>query len=185
MKPAAKRLYGILASFGLFVAALVVYSALLIPQYKEIQELRGQTISLANFLEQEEAAVTAISKLLKENEISELQTKVGTLLPTEEETASIVNQFQGIAVSNNVLMKSLSLNPLAPTNREENSITRPTGVVRVNVSILGSYADLKKYLDGIETNVRVMDVQSLQIVNAGKNSGPYEFDLEVDTYYQI
>ena len=57
MKPAAQRLIGILSSLTFVIASLFVYSSLLIPKYKDIQNLRGERGALNGLLVEEEEAV--------------------------------------------------------------------------------------------------------------------------------
>ena len=137
-------------------------------------------------LKEGEEAEQTVEKLIGQySSIADLRSGLSVTLPGEEETASIVNQLQGIASTNNMLMNSLSLRPLAikPTGFEE--IVRPVGALRVSMNLIGDYESVKNYLKAVETNVRIMDVQSFQIENAGLTTGPYEYQIEVDIYYQL
>lgn len=186
MKPAAQRLIGILSSLILIIGSLFVYSSFLIPKYKDIQNLRGERSSLTGLLVEEQEAVDAVGKLIRQySSVTDLRDVLSVTLPGGEGTASIVNQFQGIGSSNGMLMNSLSIRPLAiqPTGFEE--IVRPVGALRVSMNLIGNYESLKEYLKAVETNVRIMDVQSIQVENAGFTTGPYEYQVEVDTYYQL
>src|SRR3989344_3210398 len=186
MKPAARRLIGILLSMILVIASLFVYSSLLIPKYKDIQNLRGERSALNGLVEEERQAVEAVKQLIRQyDSISDVKAGLAITLPDDEEAASMINQFRGIASSNGILMSALSIRPLSikPTGMEE--IVRPLGTLRVNLNLIGNYDSFKEYLKAIETNVRLMDVQSIQIHNAGLSSGPYEYQIEVDTYYQL
>ena len=186
MKPAAQRLIGILSSLALVIASLSVYSSLLIPTYTEIQTLRGEGSALRTLLAEEKEAVDAVERLIKQySSVANLRDSLAVTLPGEEEIASIVNQFQGIASTNNILMNSFSIRPITiqPTGFEE--VVKPMGVLRMSLNVVGDYESLKAYLKAIETNVRIMDVQSIQIDNAGLSTGPYAYQIEVDTYYQL
>jgi len=187
MKPAAKRLFGILGSTVLVVAAIVIYASMLVPQYQEIQELRGERSALSTVLAEEQEAVDAVQRLIRQyDNISDLRESLDVTLPSQEETASIVNQFQGIASSNGVLMDSLAVRPLAVEARNTDEfVVRPVGALRVSMNLIGSYQGLRAYLAALETNIRVMDVKFLRVNNDSLSSGPYEYEIEVDTYYQI
>lgn len=186
MKPAAQRLIGILSSLALVIASLFVYSSLLIPKYRDIQNLRGERAALGGLLQEEQEAVDAVKRLIRQySSVSDLKQSLAITLPDTEETASMVNQFQGIASSNGMLMNSLSVRPLAIQPVENDDIVRPVGALRVSMTLVGNYESLKAYLKAIETNVRVMDVKSIQVEGAGFSDGPYEYRIEVDTYYQL
>ena len=186
MKPAAKRLFGILASLVLVVASLVVYSSLLLPKYADIQELRGEREALTQLLQEQMDAVDAVQRLVRQySDVTDLQRSLAITLPIEEEVASIVNQLQGIASTNGMLMSSLSMRPMAIEPTAVGDIVRPVGILRISVDLIGDYTSLKAYLEALETNVRIMDVRSIQVQNAGTSDGPYDYQLEIDTYYQL
>ncbi|MDP3953744.1 MAG: type 4a pilus biogenesis protein PilO [bacterium] len=186
MKPAAQRLVGILTGMALIIASLVVYSSLLMPKYREVQNLRGERFALTGLLAEEQESVDAVQRLIRQySSISDLRDSLAVTLPSQEETASIVNQFQGIASSNGILMDSLSIRPLAIAPRVNDLVVEPLGILRVNMKLVGDYGSLKAYLSALETNVRIMDVKSIRVENAGRNSGPYDYQVEVDTYYQL
>ncbi|MEX2054027.1 MAG: type 4a pilus biogenesis protein PilO [Candidatus Colwellbacteria bacterium] len=186
MKPAAQRLLGILTGMILIIASLAVYSALLVPKYKEVQNLRGERSALTGLLAQEQESVDAVQRLIRQySSIADLRDSLAITLPNEEKTASIVNQFQGIASSNGILMDSLSIRPLAIAPRVNDFVVEPVGTLRVSMQLIGDYQALKAYLAALETNVRIMDVKSIRIENAGRSSGPYNYQVEVDTYHQL
>lgn len=186
MKPAAKRLFGILGSMALVIGSLVVYSSLLIPKYQEIQTLRGEREALSELLQDQLDAVDAVRRLVRQySDVTDLQRSLAITLPVEEEVASIVNQFQGIASSNGIVMSSLSMRPLAIEPRAIDDVVRPVGTIRVSMDLIGNYASLKAYLAALETNVRIMDLKSIQVQNGGTSDGPYDYQVEVDTYYQL
>jgi Tfp pilus assembly protein PilO len=186
MKPGAQRLVGILVSLVLFVAALVVYSSLVLPEYRVIQDLRGQRAAQKALLQSETDSVAAVERLLKEHSsISELRQSIDLTLPEEEEVAEVVNQIQGIASSNSLLLNALSIKPLSVmTDGSGAGSVRPMGSMRILVEAVGDYTALKAFLDALETNIRIMDIYSLQVAKGG-TAGPYDYQMEIDTYYQL
>ena len=185
MKPAAARLLGIFAGLLLLVGSIVVYSSLLVPKYEEIQQLRGERHTLDAVLAEEQQAVNAVKQLLSQySSVASLRDSLAVTLPGQEEVADIVNQLQGIAASNGMLMESLSMKPLAISTRNADSIVQPIGTLRIHAELIGDYAGLRAYLAALETNVRIMDIELLEITGAGTGNGPYRYDIEIDTYYQ-
>jgi Tfp pilus assembly protein PilO len=186
MKPSAKRLVGILTSLLLLMGALMVYSSLVVPKYKEIQILRGERAAKTNLLRDESGSVEAVKRLLDRYEsISSLRDNINLTLPNEEEVAAVVNQIQGISSSNGMLLNSLSIKPLSVmANKGETDGVKPVGSMRVLVEMMGGYDSLETFLGALETNIRIMDVYSLQVTEGGTN-GPYKYQMEIDTYYQL
>ncbi|OGY57219.1 MAG: hypothetical protein A2Y84_00165 [Candidatus Colwellbacteria bacterium RBG_13_48_8] len=185
MRPAAKRLYGIVVSLVLLIGALIIYASLLIPQYREVQNLRGERGALSVLVKEQEAAVKAVKQLLQQySNITSLRETLGLTIPDEENIASTVNQLQGIANSNSMLITSLSLKPLPSELAEADSVEKPVGKIRIAVGLVGNYEALKGYLKALETNIRILDAYALRVSGAGASGGPYQYELEVDTYYQ-
>ena len=188
MKPAAQRLLGILASFLLIIGSLVVYASFIVPEYREIQDLRGELVATKTLLEEEQLSVSTVETLLQKFEsISSLREAADLRLPSEENVAYAVNQIQGISSSSGMLLNSLSIRPLPVTVNEEvggGGVLKPVGSIRILVKMFGDYESLKSFLEAIETNVRFMEVHSLG-VSGGNTGGPYEYQMEIDTYYQF
>ena len=185
MKSSAKRLYGILLSLLILIVSLVGYSSMLVPKYEDIQELRGERDSLNELVQKERDSVDAVKRLIKEySSTSNLGDSLSIALPDEQNIASAVNQIRGIADSNNMLMISFALKPLSVDARAIDSIVQPVATVRMSIDLLGDYDSLQAYLRALETNIRLMDIKSITIGEGGTD-GPYEYQIEVDTYYQI
>jgi len=185
MKPSAKRLYGILLSLLIIIVSIVGYSSLLVPAYEDIQDLRGERESLSELAQKESESVAVVKNLIKEySSTSVLADTLSITLPEEQEIASAVNQIRGIAASNDMLMTSFSLKPLSVDARAIDDIVKPVATLRMNIELIGDYLSLQEYLRALETNVRLMDIKSIT-VNGGGSDGPYEYQVEVDTYYQI
>lgn len=164
----------------------MVYSSLVIPVYKEIQILRGERAAKAALVQEENEAVVAVSRLLeKYPSISGLRQTIDLTLPGEEEVAGVVNQIGGITTSNGMLLNSLSVKPLSVVvDKKRADVIKPVGSMRIVTEMAGGYDALKAFLQALETNIRIMDIYSLS-VSRGGTDGPYEYQMEIDTYYQI
>ena len=60
---------------------------------------------------------------------------------------------------------------------------KPVGTVRITIDLEGAYESIKLYLDSIETNVRIMDVQMFE-VEGDTESEVLKYTIEIDAYYQ-
>ncbi len=184
MSGAAKRLIGILISLTLFIGAIIIFSSLLIPVYREIQELRGEKISLENLLKAEEQSVVTASRLLAESrDFASLKDSLSLVLPLDENIPGLINQLQGIAKISGVAIESLALEqlPLKPAVKES---VEPLGTIRVSLRLRGSYESVKLYLQFLETNIRIIDVNSLSVIGGAAKEPVLNYSLVVDTYYQ-
>lgn len=185
MNPALKRLIGVTLSLGFFLGAVGVFSGLIVPESVRIQELRGERDALATLLEEENARLEAVMRLFEQfGNLTNLGGTLSMALPAKEEVPSVVNQLQGAAKASGVTISSLdiSLPPVKPTNSK--NFVRPLGEVQITFTLTGDYESIKKYLDAIETNIRIMDLESLGL-QGGTETDTMSYNIVVKAYYQI
>jgi Tfp pilus assembly protein PilO len=109
-------------------------------------------------------------------------------LPLEPNTAQILAQSNVLALNNALVPQSFALSSGGVQNiarRGQRTFIRPMGTVGVKMRIIGTYEDFKRFIRNLETNIRLADVKSISMQQAGRpNQNLYEFDITVDTYYQ-
>jgi len=185
MNPALKRLIAVTLSLTFFLGAIGVFSALIVPASGDIQELRGQRDALTALLSEESARIEAVRRLFQEfGSVTELHETLEKALPTEEEVPNVINQLQGIAKASGVSIETLDINLPAIKARSSDDFIRPLGEVQVTFTLRGDYESIKAYLDAIETNVRIMDVQRLGL-QGGTESDTLSYNIIINAYYQI
>ena len=184
MKPAVKRLIGVFGSLALLIGALTVFSVLILPVSNTIQELRGEKVALSELYNQERATVETIRGIFEQfGGVSNLQDTLSLALPTQEDVPSIVNQINGIAKASGVIIDAIDLKLLPINVSSQDDAFKPVGTVRITLGLEGAYESIKLYLDSIETNVRIMDVQMFE-VEGGTESEVLKYIVEIDAYYQ-
>jgi len=185
MNPALRRLIGVVVSLAFFLGAIGVFSALIIPASVEIKDLRGQKNALAELLDSETTKVSTVLNLFeKYGDASELRDKLSMELPPKEEIPSVINQLQGIAKASGVTINSLNINLPAISSGNKNDVIKPVGVVQTNLVLEGNYSAIKKYVESIETNIRVMDIQKLDL-QGGTEGETMTYNMVVNAYYQL
>ncbi len=184
MKPATKRLFSILVSMGFLIGAVVLFSSLALPEYNKIQQLRGEKESLGTVVGEEERLVGIASQLINQYEnAADLRNNLALLLPREEATPGIINQIQGIAKGNGVIIEGINVEALPLEYSKTSSVVEPVGRFKITVQLTGSYGAIRGYIQSLETNVRIIDIDSIAI-SGGGTSGPLKADLAIKTYYQ-
>lgn len=184
MRPAAKRLSVVLISLALYTAAAIVFFALIIPAYREIQQLRGENKSLDTALANEKQAIEAASRQLSQSQsLGDLQNNLSLALPLEEDVPGIVNQLQGIAFGSGITIDSLSISQLS-VKASKNEVVEPVGTLQVALRLRGNYEAMKTYLASLESNIRVIDVDSLAVGGGASKDSSLSYNLVVNTYYQ-
>ncbi|MDP3991563.1 MAG: type 4a pilus biogenesis protein PilO [Candidatus Colwellbacteria bacterium] len=184
MKPATKRLVSILISLVFLVGAVILFTSLVLPAYRTIQELRGEKSALAAVFEKEEKLVKAAGRLLNEYQNArDVRDTLSLVLPTEEATSGIINQVQGIAKTTGVAVDGINVEAAPLEFQDTGSVAEPVGILKITVRLRGSYEGLRSYIQSIETNVRIIDVDSFVVVG-GSTKDPLSANLVIRTYYQ-
>jgi Tfp pilus assembly protein PilO len=196
----------------LLIAALVVYFDFLIPAYGDLESVKGQELSEQNLLTNEQQVVQQVKNLLQSyNSESQGDQAVNAALPIGPNIANALTQIYGLASNSALAVQSVAVGLQAPQAEaesavEENSseiaavangesIVKPLGTISFTITATGSYEGLKKFLQGLETNVRLFDttalnVQSSQVTSQGSGKGTsvnpdyFSYAITVAAYYE-
>lgn len=190
MKASIKRTVSLMGSVAFLVAAMMIYSLFIRPEYKLINELRGMFIAKSNLLAEQQSIISQVQNLLAQYQGSaSIQQAVSLALPTKEEAAGIFSQLQALAQANDLTIEVFGVQN-QPTKSVNNSrgvtnVVKDLGVVQTLLKISGSYNDFKNFLQGVETNIRVMDLVSLKMDKVNHaNASFFIYNLVLNTYYQ-
>lgn len=188
MRQPTKRLFGLSLAVFLVVGAIIIYFELTRPAYEEIRLLKGKQISLENLRDSQRTAINKVKEFLESYDNNgSFRDAVSAALPSDPEVSNVLSQIDGLLRANGLVPQSFSvtLQNLQNLKKEETVIVKPVGVLDVRAKFSGSYENLKSFLDNLEDNVRIFDVQSLSIGHFGKpTENVFVYDAVIKTYYQ-
>jgi len=185
MKPSSKRLIGVGLSLVFLIGTAFVLSVFILPTTETIQRLRGEEAALGELYDRELARVETVKQVFEQfGGISNLQDTLSLALPIEENVPSIINQVNGIAKISGIVINSIDLQLLPIRSTSQESAIRPVGTVRIVLDVQGAYESIKLYLQAIETNVRIMDVQKLNVEGGADESQVLNYKIVIHAYYQ-
>ncbi len=195
MKTSTKRILSILFSALFLMAALVIYGSLIQPEIQNASKLQGLAASKSGLYDNQRSAVTQVTNLINQFQSSaaKLQQTVGLAVPIGPNITQALNQWQAIAVANQVSLESLDIQPGQPSNPKGSgqALVKRLNNIPTEVNVVGAYGSLKQFLNSTETNARVMNVSSfdLKAVPDNKVSGignnvSYSMQLDVVAFYQ-
>jgi len=170
------------------IASFVVYATFINPEYKDVFRLRGELASALNILEETRNSNTQVQNLIAQYQKDEKDINaLALILPRDESISSLIAQINTVSQSSGVVVRSIGLTYLSikpPAVRL--SFAKGTGILRLDLRFLGSYSSMKRFLEFLENNIRLMDVRSLRMDPLGDKPGEdlFNYSLIVDTYYQ-
>jgi Tfp pilus assembly protein PilO len=199
-----------------FLVLLVVaiigigYLLLLGPKFTELQDKND------NFIPNKQRVLADLNKIEQklvqlESKFNQVQItraeqleQLFSFLPSEPDYASLFVQAEFLAENNNMELQTIDVTrtlerPLAerrdPSPAQAQSPTEqslevlPANVRSVQVSLrlgAGSYEDFKQYLEALERNIRLYDVQTLSFDSIDPETGDIGgFTITAKTYYQL
>lgn len=190
MKPSTKRVLSIAFAAVFFIAALVVYGSFIRPEMATLDGIRGEVASKQQMYDVQKNAVSQVQNLIaKFQNSAALQKTVSLIIPDNPNVTDALNQINAIAQNNQIQIISLSVKP---SNLESGAqaLVKRIGVLSVAMNVTGTYEGLKGFLQAVETNVRLANVQGFQLSPpqklAAQQAGGdlYALKLNVDIYYQ-
>jgi Tfp pilus assembly protein PilO len=150
-----KRVYIILA---ILAAAGFFLQLITLPMIGTSKTTRAELSERNAYLKDREAIIKKIAELEEEKAQWENQIKkLDTAIPTESGLATVIFQLQNFAMDSGLIMKEIGHN-------EQPSSTLPGGMdLSINSRVIGSYASLKSFFGKLENNLRITDIQRLDL----------------------
>jgi len=185
MKPSTKRVLSI-ALAGLFlIGAIFVYSRLITQEFGAIDEKRGSVAAKEELFNNQKTAVDQVKNVITQSQgMESIRGTVSLALPEGTDTTGILHQLNAIANINQVTFNSLTIEtPLV--QKQKDFLIKELGIVRVQMAVFGSYESLKNFVKGVETNVRVANIENLEIRPLSVGGGElYALNMKVEFFYQ-
>ena len=185
IKPSTQRLIIIIGSFLLLVGTVYVFLSFVYPSFLEIQSLRGERQARIDLKQIQDDAEKKIGELSRQYaSLATTQEAFSQILPIGVNAISVLNQVQGIARNNSLRVNAISFQ-YKPVKPSRGTLVQGIGVLQVTMTMNGRYEDLKSFIAQMETNVRIIDLNSLRIDGgAVSKKETFDYSLTADAYYQ-
>ncbi len=194
MKASTKRILSIAFSGLFLVGALVVYGNFIKPTMETIGTQRGEIISKENLFTNKTQAVTEVKNIISQLENSgNFSDKVSLAIPRGASVTDALHQIYAIAKTNQVDLTQFSAEMQPFVSAPENEgIVKRLGSLAVVIGARGEYRNLKTFLEGLETNIRVANVneatfeplQSSALQGTVSAGNVYTLTVGVEMYFQ-
>ncbi|MDO8601533.1 MAG: type 4a pilus biogenesis protein PilO [bacterium] len=188
MKTSSKRVISLLLSVVVFIAAVVVYSTFVVPEYNQVSALRGESQAKQQTLDQQRTILDKVSSLLtRYQSIPKLGEVVSLALPSDEDVAGAFQQIYTIASASGISIQQFSANTSLglTSTKKGSSVVRSVGTAQLNLILSGTYESFKTFIEAAERNMRIMDITNVKVQSAARSSGNlFLFNLTINAYYQ-
>lgn len=174
-----------------FVAICVlVFMFFALPTWNSTQSYILQVGQKEKELKTVQAEVAQQKKLAEKYELAKSK-KIDSILPVKLDRMAVITEQLALAEESGVAFKSLEITDQANT-KSSSKQTRTTSTdvekyfktASVKISIEGSYTNLKKYLNNIESSIHLMDVKTFSFPKAKDSENEsLSANLVADLYY--
>lgn len=187
MRLSTKRILSVLFAVLFIIGAVLVYSILIRSEGSTISEKRAEVASKTNLLANQQNAVSQVQSLIKQfKDIAAVQQTISLAIPTDAQTVDALHQIEAISQASNVTLTSIkfALTPPPRSSAKTQTFVKRLGILSIDLSANGAYANLKKFLQLMETTVRVANVKTFDFQPGNGKDVPESMAASVEMYYQ-
>ncbi|MFA5173455.1 MAG: type 4a pilus biogenesis protein PilO [Candidatus Paceibacterota bacterium] len=185
MKESGKRLISLMLAVVLLLLSLYIFGSFVKPVFSEISQLRAELTASRNYLKAQEEAKASFNNLFTDyKNASSIQNLLALALPNKEEVADAVYQIQALAGMNNITLMNIEVEEGQGEAVSAKSLIREVGKMKINFRASGNYFNFKSFVAGLENNIKLMDVTSVEADSTKEPGGNLTYNMVVETYYQ-
>lgn len=189
-----KNLIFIVITLGL-VASIIFLD---VPIIQSVLNVRKEITAKQEELVKKEALIKTIEKLIDKYKSSEeILKKLDYILPGDSDVPNLIVQIDAIAKESGMNVgnvdivvsdqkgtsKAEAARSGGTTNQEKTAVDYK--VVTIGLEMSGDYTALKKFLQTVEENIRLIDIESITLSTKSQEGtgSVFEFNVVLNTYY--
>lgn len=110
--------------------------------------------------------------------------KVGKILPSSMKEMDLIVELENMAANSGVALKDVNISDAGPESAGsvKNGETFYPNEIGLTIKASGPYQSFKEFLKNIESNLRIIDVESLDFISGDVDS--YEYNLKIKSYWK-
>ncbi len=165
---------------GLIAIAIVLFWAFALPLYDAISDLDAAIKDRNSLLSSRNTIITNINNLNKEYQKRTAEiTKLSAIVPAQKSIAEVLSAVDNITSKNGIQL-------ISSTIAGQNISGTDTGsynILSIDLSSVGSYPGLTNALRAFESNLRLIDITSLDAASGSGNNTSLNFNIKGRAYY--
>lgn len=183
MNALSKRIIFILITLALLIASLVTYIMFIKPTYQSVVQQRAELASKKESFEKYQTSMLQLTSAFKDDP-QKIQEAVSQAFPRGINSAQLSAQIVGFAKLKRMQVSVLNIEP-GPMLKASNKAIKSVGTLIATVRLEGGYNDFKEFLQQIENNRLILDIDALEISKQKKdNVSTLMYSVKITSYYQ-
>ncbi len=160
--------------------AMILFWALALPFYNRISDLDSAINDRNDLLQARNAVMDNIKNLNKEYQkrIPEIA-KLSAIVPSKKSIAEVLSAVDDVSAKNGIELFSSAIT----SQKVSDTDTNPYNLLSLEIFLNGNYPGLTNFLGALESNLRLVDITSIDAtVNQG-NTSILNFVVRGNAYY--
>jgi Tfp pilus assembly protein PilO len=174
------------------IASIGVFIFIIQPEYNKVQEMQKMESELDRVLDNARKLQALRDTLLeKRKDIKNSDIiRLTKLIPESADNVKLILEFEQIAERNNLKLEAASASKEEDDSGDDSQSfdidSKDYGIITLDFSVSGAYADFIDFLESIEKNLRITDIRSLSISppqGDDIDESDYQYEISIDTYW--
>lgn len=159
----------------LFFTAILIILFWVLPQYQNMVAIQKVVADFETAKKEQENYFEELRRTARELErAQEILSKIDSALPSNPSLPELFNFLHKLSTQCGLVFSQISS---ITTNSLPDSELKAT---EIGIVLSGNYADLKKFLSGLENSSRLIEVENISFSSSEKE--PFQFNLKIKVY---
>lgn len=182
-----KNIITIIILFGVFAAILLLFD---LPSYNKFVSFREEIDKQNNSLIEKKELVANVNQLKQVYDSRKDEVKrVYYAIPAKRDIPGLIVQFEALASENGLILENINLGKIKTERSKLGEIESPEETYKsldITLKLAGNYLAFKSFLQALEFNVRLMDINliSFSSIETEESGLVFTFDVKLKAYYQ-
>jgi len=166
---------------GVFAVAIIGSIVFLsIPTFQSISALKKQIEINQKTLDEEKVFISKVETLIEKYDLNqETFKKLDFILPGDPDVPNLIVQLEALTKDNGMILNDMQISSV------EGEKTVGYGTITISLKLSGDYQTFRNFLQAAENNIRLADIDSINLVNKEDNGVfTFEYDVNLNTYYR-
>lgn len=161
------------------LAALLIFSFLVWPEYKKIQPLTLQIKYIESDIKNQETYFSELKNVSSKIE-KDYKNKISLIeyaFPKDPNLPLLYDFMIKTCSRNGLILTSLS------NSVSEPSESKKQGSIALSFGVSGSYASFKNLVSSLEKSARIFNIDSISFSSPAETNKPFDFSLNIKTQF--
>ena len=168
------------AYIGAALAAIagIFFFVLVLPAYDGVSSRRTALAERNDLITEQTATVAKLADLNKQYAARAGDIKqFSYVVPSGKNTADLVSMLQALVSQNGLQLTGLSMGANTVDDKA------PYYVQSIDIGMSGGYVAFRSFMEGIERNIRMIDIDSIDAAPVSENSPTINFRIKAHAYF--